>query len=116
MVIKDFDEIYGIEIPDSWNVEKLEPKVGNVKSGKRLPKGFYVTDMHTNHPYIRVIDMREGYVDTSELKYVPDEAFSAIQNYRIYKDDIYISVAGTLGIVGQIPAYLDGANLTEKCE
>ena len=114
MVIKDFDEIYGIEIPDSWNVEKLEPKVGNVKSGKRLPKGFYVTDMHTNHPYIRVIDMREGYVDTSELKYVPDEAFSAIQNYRIYKDDIYISVAGTLGIVGQIPAYLDGANLTEN--
>ena len=70
--------------------------------------------MHTNHPYIRVIDMREGYVDTSELKYVPDEAFSAIQNYRIYKDDIYISVAGTLGIVGQIPAYLDGANLTEN--
>ena len=114
MVIKDFDEIYCIEIPDSWNVEKLEPKVGNVKSGKRLPKGFYVTDMHTNHPYIRVIDMREGYVDTSELKYVPDEAFSAIQNYRIYKDDIYISVAGTLGIVGQIPAYLDGANLTEN--
>lgn len=114
MVIKDFDEIYGIEIPDSWNVEKLEPKVGNVKSGKRLPKGFYVTDMHTNHPYIRVIDMREGYVDTSELKYVPDEAFSAIQNYRIYKDDIYISVAGTLGIVGQIPVYLDGANLTEN--
>ena len=114
MVIKDFDEIYGIEIPDSWNVEKLEPKVGNVKSGKRLPKGFYVTDMHTNHPYIRVIDMREGYVDTSELKYVPDEAFSAIQNYRIYKDDIYISVAGTLGIVGQIPAHLDGANLTEN--
>ena len=114
MVIKDFDEIYGIEIPDSWNVEKIEPKVGNVKSGKRLPKGFYVTDMHTSHPYIRVIDMREGYVDTSELKYVPDEAFSAIQNYRIYKDDIYISVAGTLGIVGQIPAYLDGANLTEN--
>ena len=58
--------------------------------------------------------MREGYVDTSELKYVPDEAFAAIQNYRIYKDDIYISVAGTLGIVGQIPAYLDGANLTEN--
>ena len=114
MVIKDFDEIYGIEIPDSWNVEKLEPKVGNVKSAKRLPKGSSVTDMHTNHPYIRVIDMREGYVDTSELKYVPDEAFSAIQNYRIYKDDIYISVAGTLGIVGQIPAYLDGANLTEN--
>lgn len=114
MVITEHDEIYGIEIPDSWTVEKLEPKVGNVKSGKRLPKGFYVTDMQTNHPYIRVIDMREGYIDTGDIKYVPDEAFPAIQSYRIFKDDIFISVAGTLGIVGQIPEYLDGANLTEN--
>ena len=114
MVITDFDELYGLEIPDGWTVEKLEPKVGNVKSGKRLPKGYYVVDTHTNHPYIRVIDMRQGYVDTSDLRYVPEEAFSTIQNYRIYKDDIYISVAGTLGIVGQIPEHLDGANLTEN--
>lgn len=114
MVITDFDELYGLEIPDDWSVEKLEPKVGNVKSGKRLPKGYYVVDTHTNHPYIRVIDMRQGYVDTSDLRYVPEEASSAIQNYRIYKNDIYISVAGTLGIVGQIPPHLDGANLTEN--
>lgn len=114
MVITEHDEIYGIEIPESWTVEKLEPKVGNVKSGKRLPKGFHVTDMNTNHPYIRVIDMREGYIDTGDIKYVPDEAFPAIQSYRIFKDDIFISVAGTLGIVGQIPEYLDGANLTEN--
>lgn len=114
MVITDFDELYGLEIPDDWSVEKLDAKVGNVKSGKRLPKGYYVVDTYTNHPYIRVIDMRQGYVDTSDLRYVPEDAFSAIQNYRIYKDDIYISVAGTLGIVGQIPAHLDGANLTEN--
>ncbi|MBQ1733442.1 MAG: restriction endonuclease subunit S, partial [Lachnospiraceae bacterium] len=114
MVITDYDELYGVKIPDTWSVEKLEPKIGNVKSGKRLPKGYYVVDVHTNHPYIRVIDMRQGYVETNDLKYVPDEAFPAIQNYRIYKDDIYISVAGTLGIVGQIPEYLDGANLTEN--
>lgn len=44
MVITDFDELYGLEIPDGWTVEKLEPKVGNVKSGKRLPKGYYVVD------------------------------------------------------------------------
>lgn len=114
MVITEHNGIFGIEIPDTWTVEKLEPKVGNVKSGKRLPKGFYVTDMHTNHPYIRVIDMREGYIDTADIKYVPDEAFPAIQSYRIFKDEIFISVAGTLGIVGKIPEYLDGANLTEN--
>ena len=53
-------------------------------------------------------------MDVGELMYVPEEAYFQIQKYRIYKDDIYISVAGTLGIVGQIPDYLDGANLTEN--
>lgn len=85
MVIKDFDEIYGIEIPDSWNVEKLEPKVGNVKSGKRLPKGFYVTDMHTNHPYIRVIDMREGYVIQVSLSMFQMKHFQQFKTIEFIK-------------------------------
>ena len=114
MVSDARSELKGMLIPDDWSVEMLEPNVGLVKSGKRLPKGFYVSEVQTNHPYIRVADMRQGYVDVSELMYVPEEAYPLIQNYRIFKDDIYISVAGTLGIVGQIPEYLDGANLTEN--
>lgn len=108
------NEILRTDIPDDWNIKKLEPDVGFVRSGKRLPKGYYVTPIPTQHPYIRVADMRPGYVDVDGLMYVPDEAYSRIQKYRIYRDDIYISVAGTLGIVGQIPDYLDGANLTEN--
>lgn len=60
-------------------------------------KGYYVTPIPTQHPYIRVADMRPGYVDVEGLMYVPDEAYFWIQKYRIYRDDIYISVAGTLG-------------------
>jgi type I restriction enzyme S subunit len=60
--------------------------------------------------------MYPGGVDTSELKYVPESAFPAIQAYRIYGADIFISVAGTLGIVGVIPPELDGANLTENAD
>ena len=108
------NEILRTDIPDGWNIKKLEPDVGFVRSGKRLPKGYYVTPIPTQHPYIRVADMRPGYVDVDGLMYVPDEAYFRIQKYRIYRDDIYISVAGTLGIVGQIPDYLDGANLTEN--
>ena len=107
-------EILKTDIPDDWDIKKLEPDVGFVRSGKRLPKGYYVTPIPTQHPYIRVADMRPGYVDVEGLMYVPDEAYFRIQKYRIYRDDIYISVAGTLGIVGQIPGYLDGANLTEN--
>ena len=95
-------------------LEETRDYKGFVRSGKRLPKGYYVTSIPTQHPYIRVADMRAGYVDVDGLMYVPDEAYFRIQKYRIYRDDIYISVAGTLGIVGQIPDYLDGANLTEN--
>jgi type I restriction enzyme S subunit len=58
--------------------------------------------------------MRQGKVDLSDIKYVPEEAFPPIRNYRIFSEDIFISVAGSLGIVGKIPPELDGANLTEN--
>ena len=101
-------------IPEDWEVKKICDGLADVKSGKRLPYGFYVTESRTPHPYIRVIDMYDGGVDTSNLMYVPNEAYKPIEKYRIFKDDIFISVAGTLGIVGKIPEWLDGANLTEN--
>jgi type I restriction enzyme S subunit len=60
--------------------------------------------------------MRPGTVDISEIMYVPESVFPAIKRYRIYQADIFISVAGSLGIVGKIPAELDGANLTENAD
>jgi len=100
-------------IPDDWNVVPLD-QIAFVTSGKRLPLGNYLVESETEHPYIRVTDMRQGTVDMSEIMYVPNEVFPAIQQYRIYKEDLFISVAGTLGIVGKIPSQLDGANLTEN--
>ena len=101
-------------IPEDWDTIKICEGLADVKSGKRLPYGYYVTDNRTKHPYIRVIDMYDGGIDTSNLMYVPKEAYKSIEKYRIFKDDIFISVAGTLGIVGKIPSWLDGANLTEN--
>jgi type I restriction enzyme S subunit len=101
-------------IPEDWDTIKICEGLADVKSGKRLPYGYYVTDKRTKHPYIRVIDMYDGGIDTSNLMYVPEEAYKSIEKYRIFKDDIFISVAGTLGIVGKIPSWLDGANLTEN--
>lgn len=101
-------------IPEEWEIRRIKEGLADVKSGKRLPMGYYVTENQTSHPYIRVIDMYDGGVDTSNIMYVPDEAYPAIENYRIFKEDIFISVAGSLGIVGKIPEKLDGANLTEN--
>lgn len=102
-------------IPEEWNYSCVG-SIANVKGGKRLPAGYALVETPTPHPYIRVSDMFLGGVDTAEIKYVPVAAFPPVQNYRIYTTDIFISVAGTLGIVGVIPPELDGANLTENAD
>ena len=102
-------------IPEDWEVKSLD-SVAFVTSGKRLPLGCYLTEHKTPHPYIRVTDMRLGTVSLAEIRFVPVEVFPAIKRYRIFKEDIFISVAGTLGIVGKIPPELDGANLTENAD
>jgi type I restriction enzyme S subunit len=100
-------------IPADWN-SKVISEIADVKSGKRLPKGFYLQNSETPQPYIRVTDMFNGGVELSDIQYVPKEAITAITNYKIFLDDLFISVAGTLGVVGEIPSELDGANLTEN--
>jgi type I restriction enzyme S subunit len=108
------DSVLG-KIPKSWEVVKIS-KVADVKGGKRIPKGESLTEEKTSHPYIRVADMFMGGVSLEKILYVPENIFPIIKKYTISKDDLFISVAGTLGIVGEIPNELDGANLTENAD
>ncbi|MGB9331518.1 MAG: restriction endonuclease subunit S [Steroidobacteraceae bacterium] len=102
-------------IPEDWDHIRIGD-VAKVKGGKRLPSSYALVDIPTPHPYLRVVDMRPGGVDQSAIKYVPEEAYPSIQRYRIFSDDIFISVAGTLGIVGVVPPELSGASLTENAD
>lgn len=97
----------------NWSLKSVG-ELCEVKGGKRLPKGYTLEDNKNNHPYIRVSDMYMGGISEVGIKYVPIEIAKIIDNYKISKDDLFISVAGTLGIIGRIPESLDGANLTEN--
>ncbi len=103
------------EIPAGWRVTTVG-EVCEVKGGKRLPKGEALTEENTGFPYIRVTDMYMGGVNTEGVLYVPSHVQPSIARYTISKDDIFISVAGTLGLVGVVPEELDGANLTENAD
>lgn len=103
------------EIPEEWDVKKIGD-ICEVKGGKRLPKGYQLEDKDNAFPYIRVADMYMGGIRQDDIKYVPKDIVDKIKNYKISKDDLFISVAGTLGIVGQVPYELDGANLTENAD
>jgi type I restriction enzyme S subunit len=96
-----------------WHYTTLG-NVAQVKGGKRLPKGEGFAETVTSFPYIRVTDFKSFSVDTSDLRYLKPETQSVIKRYTISKDDVYISIAGSIGIIGMIPVGLDGANLTEN--
>ena len=89
--------------------------IGKIRSGKRLKKGYIVSENKSNNRYIRVRDINNGIIDINNVQYISDEAASFITRYRVAKDDVIISVVGTVGSVASIPGELDGAYLTENC-
>ena len=101
------------DIPDSWEWVRLG-SVLNVKGGKRLPKEHNLIDIPTNHIYIRVTDMKNHTISSEKLKYITEDTFQLIKNYIINKDDLYLTIAGTIGNVGMVPDKFDGMNLTEN--
>ena len=89
-------------------------EICEIKGGKRIPRGLKLSDLPTEHVYIRVTDMKNNTVDIGDLKYITDEIYQQIKNYTISSEDLYITIAGTIGRVGTVPLQLNNANLTEN--
>ena len=109
------DDELPLEIPKSWEWTRLST-IAKVLGGKRIPAGRKLTAENTGHVYIRVSDMKDGTVIQNGLLYVPEDIFNSISKYIIKKEDVFITVAGTIGRIGKIPPELDGANLTENAD
>ena len=58
--------------------------------------------------------MKDGSIVDNNEKYIDEATRKAIEKYIITKEDIYITIAGTIGMVGSIPDRYDGMNLTEN--
>lgn len=101
------------EVPENWVWVRLG-SLADVKGGKRLPKGTTFSENITKYPYIRVTDFNAIGVSLEGLKYIDEDVYEKISRYTISSDDIYVSIAGSIGKVGIIPSCIDGANLTEN--
>ena len=112
---KPLPEITEDEIPFDIPVDWIWIKLGEI-GGKRIPAGRTLTADNTGYKYIRVSDMKNGSVLAENLLYVPTDIYPSISRYVIHKEDVYITVAGTIGRVGKIPPEVDGANLTENAD
>ena len=101
------------ELPRGWNWVRLG-QMTEIKGGKRLPAGHTFADGKTPYAYIQVTNMKAGTVATEHLKYLKPETQAVIRNYTISDADLYITIAGTIGQVGEVPAECHLMNLTEN--
>ena len=111
--VKCIEDEIPFEVPKGWEWCRVRD-IAAVKGGKRLPKGVGFSPCRTAHAYIRVTDMKNHSINTDDLKYISEEVFLQIKNYTISKDDLYVTIAGTIGVTGEVPTELDGMNLTEN--
>jgi type I restriction enzyme S subunit len=101
-------------IPNGWQWEIIG-NVGEVRGGKRLPKGMRLTKYNTGFPYIKAGDLKNGTVMIDNLEYITKDIHTQIKNYTVVNGDVYITIVGAcIGDVGIIPETLSGANLTEN--
>lgn len=85
-----------------------------VLGGKRLPAGASFSTEKTDNIYIRVTDMKNSSISTEDLRYISDDVRARIAKYTIDREDLYITIAGTIGDVGEVPEHFHGQNLTEN--
>lgn len=109
------DDEVPFEIPSNWKWVRFGD-IARIYGGKRIPAGRSLTTEDTGHKYIRVSDMKNRTILIDNLLFVPEDIYPSISRYIINKEDIYITVAGTIGKVGKIPPEIDGANLTENAD
>ena len=113
--VKCIDEEIPFEVPQGWKWCRLGSMV-SICGGKRIPVGKHLTTNNTGHKYIRVADMKNHSILQDDIHYIQDDVYQMIKKYTISKDDLYITVAGTIGSIGIVPEELDGANLTENAD
>ncbi|ETT79614.1 restriction modification system DNA specificity domain-containing protein [Paenibacillus sp. FSL R7-277] len=101
------------KVPENWVWTAIK-SIAEVKGGKRLPSGHDFVSDETNHAYLRVIDLKDGTVNDSDLRYISEKTYKLISRYVISSKDVYITIAGTIGRSGIVPEHLDGSNLTEN--
>ena len=99
---------------EGWETKTIGD-ISKIKGGKRVPKGSSLQYEPTPYKYLRVADFGDdGQINQDKLMYASADVREKIKNYTINSEDLYVSIAGTIGKTGIVPKELDGALLTEN--
>ncbi len=92
-----------------------DERVARVSGGKRLPKGLVVIQSElTTIPYISATDVKDGGIDFEDCKKINPEIYTQIKNYNLKKDDLVITIVGTIGEVGIVNSPLQENAFSEN--
>jgi len=111
-----YNEELDKEIPEGWEYGSLGD-LSTIKGGKRMPSGTSLIKNETDFVYIKVADLGTSkYVQrNNRFEFVPINVAPKISRYITHKNDVVISIVGTIGVVKIVGESLNGANLTENC-
>ncbi|WP_368393681.1 restriction endonuclease subunit S [Veillonella ratti] len=109
--IKEIEVPY--ELPEGWAWARIS-QFAQAKGGKRVPKGMNLQAIKTLYPYLRVTDMKEETILLDKLLYASESIWEKIKGYTINNEDIYLTIAGTIGRAGSVPLELNNSLLTEN--
>jgi len=115
LVITDTTDSYDeYDLPLTWRWLRIKD-VGDVKGGKRVPKGAKLIKDNTGLPYIKAGNLKGGTVLLDKLEYLTPDVQDKIKRYIVSAGDLYLTNVGAcIGDAGIVPDCLDGANLTEN--
>jgi len=89
--------------------------VADISGGKRLPKGVVIQENESyTIPYIRGIDVKNLKIKIEKALKIPKDIHQLIQKYQLKKDDLVITIVGTIGDVGILENDIEICDFTEN--
>lgn len=98
-----------------WFVELWD--LVDIKWGKRIPKWKTYSQNFVGYKYLRVDDLDENWLFVFDnLKNIDEQVYNSIRNYFIEKENLCVSIAGTIWKIALIEEDFDKKLiLTENC-
>lgn len=101
-----------LNLPDGWaltTLEQITDPIRTIGYGILMPKE-HVPD---GVPYVRVKDMRGDVIDLDGLRRTSPEIAAAYVRSTLERGDLLLAIRGSYGRVAEVPAELDGGNITQ---
>ncbi len=96
-------------IPSSWRIEKLESISHNIFVGIATSTTDYFCNSDQGVPLLRNQNIKENYLDLTDLVYITNDFSEKNRNKKLQKNDVIIVRTGYPGVASVVHDELEGA-------